>query len=153
MGYENHGTGVGYGFRGSDGRAFRHTPYMNAGRPYGGGAYEWNATVDDGTTDLQYHQFSCSKCHNPHASRLPRLMITNCLDTSHNSWDQNAGAGGPSIGNSNNNGVTLSSGTAPDSWNRTWSNVTSAQNCHRVAGSDDASPAGFGTGWNNVTPW
>ncbi|MBI4651667.1 hypothetical protein HY745_10360, partial [Candidatus Desantisbacteria bacterium] len=27
-----------------------------------------------------YHQFTCSKCHSPHASRLKRLMITNCLD-------------------------------------------------------------------------
>ena len=39
------------------------------------------------TTDNQYHKFSCSKCHNPHASRLPKLMITNCLDTKHNSYN------------------------------------------------------------------
>ncbi len=155
MGYANHGTGVGYGFRGVDGRSFTLTVSMNNGsRPYGGSQYNWNATVDNTTTDLQYHKFSCSKCHSPHASRLPRLMITNCLDTSHNSWDQNAGGGGVNNGGTANaNGITLGAGTSPDSWNRTWSNVTSAQNCHRVAGSDDASPAGFGTGWNNVTPW
>ncbi len=160
MGYANHGAGVGYGFRGTDGRSFTLTPAMDASqaamssRPYGGNYYEWGATVDEGTPDLQYHKFSCSKCHNPHASRLPRLMITNCLDTKHNSWDQNAGNGGvTSSASPNDNSITLGSGTSPDSWNRTWSNVTSAQNCHRVAGSDNASPAGYGTGWNTVTPW
>jgi hypothetical protein len=30
------------------------------------------------------HSFPCSKCHTPHSSRLPRLMITNCLDYNHN---------------------------------------------------------------------
>jgi predicted CXXCH cytochrome family protein len=30
------------------------------------------------------HNYSCSKCHTPHnGSALPRLMITNCLDTGH----------------------------------------------------------------------
>jgi len=29
------------------------------------------------------HNFSCSKCHTPHNSNLPRLMVTNCLDVRH----------------------------------------------------------------------
>jgi hypothetical protein len=29
------------------------------------------------------HQFPCSKCHEPHASGLPRLMQTNCLQYTH----------------------------------------------------------------------
>ena len=29
------------------------------------------------------HAYSCSKCHTPHNSCLPRLMITNCLDYKH----------------------------------------------------------------------
>jgi hypothetical protein len=29
------------------------------------------------------HSFSCSKCHTPHSSRLPRLMITSCLEYQH----------------------------------------------------------------------
>jgi len=160
MGYANHGTGVGYGFRGTDGRSFRHIPGMdgsqasNSSRPYGGRYFEWGVTVNEGTTDVQYHKFSCSKCHNPHASRLPRLLITNCLDTKHNTWDENAGDGGPSRATSNNNGITLSASSAPDSWGRTWSNTTSAQNCHRVAGDNRGTPVpGFGSGWNNVTPW
>jgi len=29
------------------------------------------------------HAYTCSKCHVPHVSRLPRLMITDCLDVRH----------------------------------------------------------------------
>lgn len=29
------------------------------------------------------HNFICSKCHSPHTSVLPRLMITNCIDYNH----------------------------------------------------------------------
>ncbi len=29
------------------------------------------------------HAFTCSKCHAPHVSKLPRLMTTNCLDANH----------------------------------------------------------------------
>jgi len=161
MGYANHGAGVGYGFRGTDGRSFRLVPSMDgqlektSSRPYGGNHYQWGAAVDDTTTEIQYHQFSCSKCHNPHAAKLPRLMITNCLDTKLNTWDDpRTGMNAVNIGNSNNNGITLSAATSPDNWNRTWSNTTSAQNCHRLAG-DNRLPSvpGAGSGWNNVTPW
>jgi len=29
------------------------------------------------------HEFTCPKCHTPHNSCLPRLAITNCLDSRH----------------------------------------------------------------------
>ncbi len=29
------------------------------------------------------HNYACSKCHTPHNARLPRLMVTNCLDGKH----------------------------------------------------------------------
>ena len=29
------------------------------------------------------HNFTCSKCHAPHNASLPRLMVTNCLDSKH----------------------------------------------------------------------
>jgi hypothetical protein len=29
------------------------------------------------------HNYSCSKCHTAHNARLPRLMVTNCLDYKH----------------------------------------------------------------------
>ncbi|ALC15453.1 putative multiheme cytochrome c [Desulfuromonas soudanensis] len=97
------------------------------------------------TAQTQYHKFSCSKCHNPHASRLPKLMITNCLDTKHNTWDNVY----QTVNTTNNVNVTLS-------------NFTSAQNCHRLTGDDpddtrDArghNGTGYsGAGWNKVTPW
>ena len=85
----------GYGFRsitGAEDEGWDLSPNMNhADRPYGFDFYDWGATVDAVTTDPSYHNFSCSKCHNPHASRLPRLMISNCLDTNHNTWDTKAG--------------------------------------------------------------
>ena len=58
------------------------------------------ATTELASFDAQqnYHTFTCSKCHNPHASRLPKLMITNCLDTNHNTWEDDTsftGTGAP----------------------------------------------------------
>ncbi len=38
------------------------------------------------------HDFTCSKCHTPHASGLPALLITNCLDANVSNWSSgNAG--------------------------------------------------------------
>ena len=34
----------------------------------------------DGRDNIRAHNFTCSKCHTPHASGLPALLITNCLD-------------------------------------------------------------------------
>ena len=100
-------------------------------------------STGSGTGQLQYHQFSCSKCHNPHASRLPRLMITNCLDTSHNTWDDSIGT--PS--GTNNDGCCTPSadndGKRPSQW-------TAALSCLRVG---DSAESDTGAGWNNVTPW
>jgi len=33
-----------------------------------------------GYKQTAFHQFPCSKCHAPHATKLPRLLKTNCLD-------------------------------------------------------------------------
>jgi predicted CxxxxCH...CXXCH cytochrome family protein len=37
------------------------------------------------------HAFTCSKCHQPHNSALPRLMQTNCLDYQHRGNRENGG--------------------------------------------------------------
>jgi hypothetical protein len=104
---------------------------------YQAGNFEWGVTIDDATVDVDYHQFTCSKCHTPHASRLPRLMITNCLDTSVNTWDDQY------IGNANwSNWTNVTPGD-----NRELAEARPAQNCHRDTG--EAS----GPGWNTVTPW
>ena len=103
--------------------------------------FDWGVTQDTGTIDKGYHSFTCSKCHNPHASRLPKLLITNCLDTKHNSWDDGGTATGTNyIGNAPNG----------DNLNQELSNVTSAQNCHRLG---DPGTSGTGGGWNKVSPW
>jgi hypothetical protein len=150
MAYQNAAGDRGYGFRpvntnGTEGWFL--SPAMNLNdRPFGFDFYNWGATVDETTVDTQYHKFSCSKCHNPHASRLPRLMITNCLDTKHNTWDTQAGV--DTIPTVNSSVVTA---VSPENRNTTFSNSTSAQNCHRL--SDPAQPQAMGTGWNLVTPW
>ena len=45
----------------------------------------WATTVS--TSDKNYnntvHSFTCSKCHTPHNAKLPRLMVSNCLDYNH----------------------------------------------------------------------
>ena len=76
------------------------------------------------------HSFTCSKCHVPHVSRLPRLMQTNCLDTKHRGRVVSGGVPG--------NGGSY--GSFPKGRNY------SGQNCHP----DGAWP---NNNWNVKTPW
>ncbi|ORJ53225.1 hypothetical protein B5V00_16505 [Geothermobacter hydrogeniphilus] len=131
-----------WGFRSENSKAHNYTPAVDPGntRPRKYNTDEWGVDETGATTQTQYHKFSCSKCHNPHASRLPKLMQTNCLDTKHNTWD--------------NNYQTATSGS--NNTGRSISNWTSAQNCHRLGGndpSDTRDTPGVGNGWNKVTPW
>ncbi len=136
------------------------------------GGYEWGVVQDNATTEDKFHEFACSKCHNPHASRLPRLLITNCLDVRNNTWDdqwegdsdwQN-GENGPYTNNLQSNvydpsaePATISLGTVNrdygdpdnDNDNDQMAYLKSAQNCHRATGS---SASGQLSGWNKVTP-
>ncbi len=41
------------------------------------------ATATGGNANNSKHAFTCSKCHTPHNAKLPRLMVTNCLDAKH----------------------------------------------------------------------
>jgi hypothetical protein len=117
--------------------------------------FDWGVDFSTTTAQTKYHNFSCSKCHNPHASRLPRLMTTNCLDVVQNTWDDNFSSDGDwTSGDSN--------GT-----NRNWSSLMakgksefayaqSAQNCHRFVdlnGDGDGLDTNEEPGWNKVTPW
>jgi hypothetical protein len=156
------------GFRNGGDSQYNYTPSLN---PLGENNEDttpmtnnWGPlTINDTTVNSLYHKFSCSKCHNPHASRLPKLMITNCLDTKHNTWDDSYQLNGQT-------GINQ---------NRSISNWSSAQNCHRLGGiipSTRIIPATGGTypepvdtsavgathgtgtnysnrGWNTVTPW
>jgi hypothetical protein len=137
----------GYGFRGQDTDSFTDTPTLSgSAKPYGQARDPWGATVNGSTTDPDYHQFSCSKCHNPHASRLPKLMITNCLDTKLNTWDDSLTVPNQGVENGGRTDtVSVENGGVQ------YSNATSAQNCHRLA--DPSEGNAGGDGWNTVTPW
>ncbi|WP_084319052.1 CxxxxCH/CxxCH domain c-type cytochrome [Deferrisoma camini] len=150
-------TGRGYSYRGSWGYGY-NPPTNPASRAYAYKSFEWGTsaggstpkiatgtvelTVDDTTLQIQFHTFNCGKCHNPHASRLPKLMITNCLDTNHNTWQD--------LYQIDTNSGSLTNGERLANW-------TTSQNCHR-RGPAEATGAGgsgtkYGPGWNKVTPW
>jgi len=151
MGYYSYNGDRGYGFRSLHKNGWQLKPSLSgSSENYAFKDYSWqdlngNDINTDTGLDTSVHEFTCSKCHNPHASRLPRLMITNCLDTKHNTWDDNY----QSIPNQANG----DGGSTPSAENVgvTWSNSTSAQNCHRVK--DPSFTKAGGNGWNNVTPW
>lgn len=70
------------------------------------------------------HDFTCSKCHSPHATGLPALLVTNCLDYKSATWQANA-----------NSGVV--GATASTSWA-----LRAQTTCHRKDGAT--------SGWNRL---
>jgi predicted CxxxxCH...CXXCH cytochrome family protein len=84
------------------------------------------------------HQFPCSKCHTPHASELPKLMTTNCIDvgtstTSRKLHGTQAAWTYPTIA-----GTTIGA-----------SNGAVAVLCHNQQKTNTTG----GGGWNKVTGW
>jgi hypothetical protein len=107
------------------------------------GYYSWAVTPADmggatgGSLANQPHRFSCSKCHSPHAKPLPRLMRTNCLETSQLSNSTVARTRYVYSYEDRRNGrITVNANDQADG--------TNTMACH----GEDYSPA-----WNNVTPW
>ncbi|MBW2505326.1 MAG: hypothetical protein JRE16_12270 [Deltaproteobacteria bacterium] len=136
-----------YGYRSA--RASYLTPTVGGDFAYEN--YTMPTTVDGTSTDTLFHQFSCSKCHNPHASRLPKLMITNCLDVRHNTWDD---------ANSSQQNTFTHANNDPVDRNMPAAYYGSAQNCHRFdpARGDTNNDNVYDNrdlrgGWNKVTPW
>ncbi|MDT8442723.1 MAG: cytochrome c3 family protein [Desulfuromonadales bacterium] len=84
-------------------------------------------TNGDGNT-TRAHSFSCSKCHAPHASGLPALLVTNCLDPAIATW-------------SNDQGSTT---VGPGAWGgtNTRNRYNAMGNCHRNEGTT--------SGWNKL---
>ncbi|MDF1524705.1 MAG: cytochrome c3 family protein [bacterium] len=153
MAYQNFLLGTNdraLGFRGAQGHAFKTQLYVDTAMnfPYVFRHFSWGTTAGAGVVDYPYHRFTCSKCHSPHASRLKRLMITNCLDTNHNTWDDPR-AGIDSLPFTGTETNRAGENISPENSGVTWGNSTSAQNCHRLSNYDNA----FGEGWNRVTPW
>ncbi len=144
-----------YGLRTADGETGK-APYqgfinnqISSTRPMGPVvANGWGISVDPDTVDQGFHQFLCSKCHNPHASRLPRLLITNCLDVQLNAWDDTLeDPSGTELGTSFGAGGHTSKQLAY---------ASTAANCHRYVSGSDSNRETYGgaeDGWNNVTPW
>ncbi|WP_020675239.1 hypothetical protein [Geopsychrobacter electrodiphilus] len=78
-----------------------------------------------GTVGARAHEFSCSKCHSPHATGLPALLITNCLDTELGGWT-----------NPNRSAVTYATAQSNNCHRKTTSNALDIQN----------------NGWNTLAP-
>ena len=86
------------------------------------------------------HQFSCSKCHQPHSAGLQRLMRTNCLNWEHRGELESGGV---------NPGWYTTSQHFPRMSNQ-------YQPCHQsagAAGGTENSSNFRDQQWNAVTPW
>ncbi|MBW6513108.1 MAG: hypothetical protein K0A93_13520, partial [Desulfuromonadaceae bacterium] len=95
----------------------------------------WGVTVASttATTQTGYHQFPCSKCHNPHASELPALMRTNCLDVKHSGYEYRM---------------------ADEAFNcHRVEQATPTLGVDAFGGDDTYNGIGNGQQWNTVTPW
>ncbi|MEW6217990.1 MAG: CxxxxCH/CxxCH domain-containing protein [Thermodesulfobacteriota bacterium] len=93
------------------------------------------------------HSFPCSKCHEAHASGLPRLMTTNCLDWKHRGNVISGGA----MGNVANKPAPRVASTHGPEGIKPANQTTATFACH-----DAATAAGGAWNvqqWNNITQW
>ncbi|MDH3392577.1 MAG: CxxxxCH/CxxCH domain-containing protein, partial [Desulfobulbaceae bacterium] len=98
------------------------------------------------------HKFSCSKCHAPHSTGQPRLMVTNCMDWTHKGRTANS-TGATASGTYEMCG--WGDGRIPGNYNYdacdSWGQGSytaachEAQNAHAVGDTDQS--------WNMLTPW
>lgn len=106
----------------------------------------------NGTTQ---HSFTCSKCHSAHtSSTLPRLMVTNCLDSIHKgrasmnltAINSNGGSGDYGSGSGRLPGIYGGSGDCIDGGPACGTSfVVSCHESNTGSGTDQS--------WNTVTPW
>ncbi|MFH1026368.1 MAG: CxxxxCH/CxxCH domain-containing protein [Pseudomonadota bacterium] len=103
------------------------------------------------------HNYSCSKCHAPHNTNLPRLMVTNCLDYNHRG--RVVKTTNPIISGSDGDEDGRGSGHMPGiydggeggrgNWSRdsSWSDssLSGSSKCHDDYNSRQQ--------WNTKTPW
>jgi hypothetical protein len=70
----------------------------------------WGATSGTGgNVNNKVHAYTCSKCHAPHNARLPRLLVTNCLDVKHRGKVTSGGSVSSVSGSSSSNTGNLMS--------------------------------------------
>ena len=102
------------------------------------------------------HSYSCSKCHQPHQSGLPRLMQTNCLDYQHRGnrpaggryWNADKQASTSAHGHNEHRGypkVDNGTGAVPPA-------TESATACH-IGAPNNQRAYPDGNYWNQKTPW
>jgi hypothetical protein len=88
------------------------------------------------------HSYTCSKCHAPHTSGLKRLMVTNCMNTSH----QGRVVSGTPILEDHNCNTYWNDGSQTGCSEGSFPTGAYRQNCHPTGTWPDNS-------WNRVTPW
>ncbi|HBA72482.1 MAG TPA: hypothetical protein DCZ63_09960 [Geobacter sp.] len=125
------------------------------------------ATTGGGNAGNAVHAYTCSKCHSPHNSNLPRLLVTNCLDATHKNRVATGGATtiGPFSGStSSGNGLgrfpggggaasTGSRATAPGPWFFGTSGSAATQTCHDTATAGGTTFNQTSQQWNTKSLW
>jgi nitrate reductase cytochrome c-type subunit len=102
------------------------------------------------------HSYSCSKCHQPHQSGLPRLMQTNCLDYQHRGnrpsggryWNADKQVPSTAHAKGEHRGypkVDNGTGTVPPA-------TESTTACH-IGAPNNQRAYPDGNYWNQKTPW
>jgi len=100
------------------------------------------------------HAYTCSKCHTPHNSCLPRLVVTNCLDFSHRGQVGSGGAPNRASGRgekgSGSGQFPAGGGGRSEKGGSGQANAFGARSCH-----DNTNTSGWPNNqrWNAVTPW
>jgi len=118
------------------------------------------------------HAYTCSKCHTPHNSQLPRLLVTNCLDIKHRGRAASGGSmSAPQAQSSGSSGAGTGrfpqggggTGSRPKSTAGQWffgkgveSKVTATQSqtlCHESTTAGGTYNSGTEQLWNTKSPW
>ncbi|MSN26307.1 MAG: CxxxxCH/CxxCH domain-containing protein [Geobacter sp.] len=92
------------------------------------------------------HNYSCSKCHAPHNANLPRLMISNCLDSNHRGRVANNTS--PVLSGSKSGSEGRGSGHFPGIYSGRGSEGGSSSSITECHDNNDAKQQ-----WNSRTPW
>lgn len=129
------------------------------------------ATGTGGNLNNKVHAYTCSKCHTPHNYRLPRLLVTNCLDVKHrgrvasggnmaasNTGSSASGAGAGRFPGGGGGANGRSSATNPGPWffgvsNGTSNTVPAVPACHASATAGGSAFTTAGQLWNTKSPW
>ncbi|UCD34288.1 MAG: hypothetical protein JSU90_08270, partial [Nitrospiraceae bacterium] len=106
---------------------------------------------NDGST---MHRYTCSKCHTPHNSSLPRLMVTNCLDYSHRGRVASGGYPGQE---SNSDGAGQfpagGGGRGKGGSNSHYFGTTSGTHTRACHDNENADSWPANQRWNTISPW